>query len=150
MKGPAYFIRGRRSIDIIKTGGEKVSAFEVEREILSLPQVDECAVVGLPSEAWGQKVAAVIVLSEMGQNDSEPMTLRCLRRCLRDALKSRITGYKIPQDMEIVSILLHNAMGKVNKKELIASVFGGIESIRRRSVDLGKRRVPTMGTGIAK
>ncbi|KAM0215054.1 hypothetical protein ACHAPQ_011515 [Fusarium lateritium] len=131
--GPAYFIQGRRSADIIKTGGEKVSALEVEREILSLVEVDECAVVGLPSEAWGQKVAAVVVLSEKSEDG---MNLQQLR----SALKPRITAYKIPQDMEIVETLPRNAMGKINKKELINSVFGLADKIRRRSVDLGSRR----------
>ncbi|KAF9770287.1 hypothetical protein IL306_012189 [Fusarium sp. DS 682] len=133
-KGPAYFIQGRRSADIIKTGGEKVSALEVEREILALPEVDECAVVGLPSEAWGQKVAAVIVLSQ--KNIGESMTLPQLR----SALKPLITAYKIPQDMEMVASLPRNAMGKVNKKELVASVFGPVEKIRRRSIDLQSKR----------
>ncbi|KAF4945300.1 hypothetical protein FGADI_12040 [Fusarium gaditjirri] len=132
-KGPAYFIQGRRSADIIKTGGEKVSALEVEREILALPEVDECAVVGLPSEAWGQKVAAVIVLSS---KTSGSMSLQSLRA----ALKPRITAYKIPQDMEIVEVLPRNAMGKVNKKELVKSVFGAPEKIRRRSIDLKSKR----------
>lgn len=62
-KGPMYFIRGRKSVDIIKSGGEKVSALEIERELLSLPQISEAAVLGLPSEQWGQKVAAVVVLN---------------------------------------------------------------------------------------
>ncbi|QPC64391.1 hypothetical protein HYE67_006622 [Fusarium culmorum] len=132
-QGPAYFIQGRRSADIIKTGGEKVSALEVEREILSLDQIDECAVVGLPSESWGQKVVAVVVLSQKGE---EKMTLPQLRA----ALKPRITAYKIPQDLEIVETLPRNAMGKINKKELINSVFGPVEKIRRRSIDLGARR----------
>ncbi|KPA37797.1 acyl- synthetase family member mitochondrial [Fusarium langsethiae] len=131
-QGPAYFIQGRRSADIIKTGGEKVSALEVEREILTLPQIDEIAVVGLPSEAWGQKVAAVVVLS----HKDEQMTLQQLRA----ALKPHITAYKIPQDMEIVDTLPRNAMGKVNKKELVNSVFGSADNIRRRSIDLGKGR----------
>ncbi|GAT29565.1 AMP-binding enzyme [Aspergillus luchuensis] len=141
-QGPAYFIRGRRSVDIIKTGGEKVSALEIEREILALPQVEECVVVGLPSEAWGEKVAAVIVLSDQSRNDGKPLSLQDLR----DALKRRIAAYKVPQDMETVGMLPRNAMGKVNKKELTASVFGDIEKIRRRSLDLGKRRVPAMAT----
>ncbi|KLO92125.1 malonyl CoA synthetase [Fusarium fujikuroi] len=132
-KGPAYFIQGRRSADIIKTGGEKVSALEVEREILALPEVDECAVVGLPSEAWGQKVAAVIVLSTKA---GESISLHGLR----SALKARITAYKIPQDMQIVEVLPRNAMGKVNKKELVKSVFGEAEKIRRRSIDLQTKR----------
>ncbi|KAF5247314.1 hypothetical protein FANTH_6405 [Fusarium anthophilum] len=132
-KGPAYFIQGRRSADIIKTGGEKVSALEVEREILALPGVDECAVVGLPSEAWGQKVAAVIVLSSKAGGS---ITLQSLR----SALKARITAYKIPQDMVIVDVLPRNAMGKINKKELVKSVFGDAEKIRRRSIDLQTKR----------
>ncbi|KAI9039903.1 Malonyl-CoA synthetase MCS [Aspergillus affinis] len=126
-QGPAYFIRGRRSVDIIKTGGEKV---------------EECAVVGLASEAWDHKVAAVIALSENSPSESEPISLRYLR----DSLKSRLTAYKIPQDMEIVDMLPRNAMGEVNKKELIASVFGGIEGIRRRSFSLGKGRVSSAAT----
>ncbi|KAM0354824.1 hypothetical protein ACHAPU_000649 [Fusarium lateritium] len=131
-QGPAYFIQGRRSADIIKTGGEKISALEVEREILALPQVEECAVVGLPSETWGQKVAAVLVLSQQCQAQ---MSLQQLRT----ALKLRITAYKVPQDMELVQSLPRNAMGKVNKKELVGNVFGSAENIRRRSIDLGRK-----------
>ncbi|KAL8389034.1 hypothetical protein RB595_008842 [Gaeumannomyces hyphopodioides] len=145
--GPAYFIQGRRGADIIKTGGEKVSALEAEREILALPEVDECAVVGLPSEAWGQKVAAVVVLSAKGRDGpAGPLTLQCLRT----SLKSRITAYKIPQDMEIVKSLPRNAMGKINKKELTASVFGDAEKIRRRSINLGKKRNASAAVGVAK
>lgn len=145
-RGPAYFMQGRLSADIIKTGGEKVSALEIEREILALPEVDECAVVGLPSEAWGQKVAAVLVLSEQGRAGDEPMDLARLRR----VLKSRIVAYKIPQDVEVVDALPRNAMGKVNKKQLMASVFGDEESIRRRSIDLGQRPRPPATATVAK
>lgn len=133
--GPAYFIQGRQSADIIKTGGEKVSALEIEREILALPQVNECAVVGLPSEAWGQKVAAVVVLSEE-YGDDKSWGLAEIRR----ELKTRLVPYKIPQDLEVVQTIKRNAMGKVNKKELIPSVFGAPELIRRRSIDLQEAR----------
>ncbi|TVY42860.1 Acyl-CoA synthetase family member 3, mitochondrial, partial [Lachnellula cervina] len=51
-QGPMYFIRGRKSADIIKSGGEKVSALEVEREMLALPQIAETAVVAVPSGKW--------------------------------------------------------------------------------------------------
>lgn len=132
--GPAYFIQGRQSADIIKTGGEKVSALEIEREILALPQVDECAVVGLPSEGWGQKVAAIVVLSN--ESGEQSWSLADMRR----ELKIRLVPYKIPQDLEIVPTIQRNAMGKVNKKELVASVFGAPESIRRRSIDLLEAR----------
>ena len=133
-RGPAYFIQGRQSADIIKTGGEKVSALEIEREILALPQVSECAVVGLPSEAWGQKVAAVVVLAE--QWTDKEWSLVDLRR----ELKTHLVPYKIPQDLEIVPDIKRNAMGKVNKKELVSATFGDQETIRRRSIDLQEAR----------
>ncbi|KIW07023.1 uncharacterized protein PV09_01917 [Verruconis gallopava] len=121
-KGPMYFIQGRKSADIIKTGGEKVSALEVEREMLALPEISECAVVALPSDAWGQKVAAVVVLSEKGKTGGrggKPWGPMDLRRALRDVL----ANYKIPQDMKVVESIPRNAMGKINKKELVKTVF---------------------------
>jgi len=128
-RGPMYFIQGRKSVDIIKTGGEKVSALEVERELLSLyvvlvldsglwcftnpdtrPQVIEAAVVGLPSEQWGDKVAAVVVLdpdaASTGRNGKwGPMDMR-------RALKDRLAAYKIPQEMKVLDAIPRNAMGK--------------------------------------
>ncbi|KAJ6151704.1 hypothetical protein N7470_006832 [Penicillium chermesinum] len=114
---------GRKSVDIIKTAGEKISALEVERELLSLPQVAEAAVVGLPSEQWGQKVAAVLVLradaATSGRNGRAwgPMDMR-------RALKDRLASYKIPQEMKVLDSIPRNAMGKVNKKALLKEVFG--------------------------
>ncbi|KAL4924702.1 acyl-CoA synthetase [Aspergillus undulatus] len=123
-KGPMYFIQGRRSVDIIKIGGEKVSALEVERELLSLPQITEAAVVGLPSEQWGQKVAAIVVLSAeaagAGKN-GKPWSAMDMRRALRD----RLAGYKLPSEMKVFDgPIPRNAMGKVNKKMLVKEVFG--------------------------
>lgn len=119
-KGPMYFIRGRKSADIIKTGGEKVSALEVEREILSLPQITEAAVVAVPSSKWGQKVGAVIILKpdQVGRDGKKfgPMDLR---RALRD----RLANYKIPQVIKVVDDIPKNAMGKINKKQLVKQVF---------------------------
>jgi malonyl-CoA/methylmalonyl-CoA synthetase len=134
--GPLYFIRGRKSADIIKTGGEKVSALEVERELLSLPEIAEAAVVAVPSGKWGQKVGAVLVLKpeQTGKGGKKwgPMDMR---RALRD----RLANYKIPQIMRIVDEIPRNAMGKgrlqssqstwnpltiiVNKAQLVKVVF---------------------------
>lgn len=114
--GPLYFIHGRKSADIIKTGGEKVSALEVERELLSLPQVAEAAVVAVPSGAWGQKVGAVVVLDAAVTAKWTPLEMR-------RALKSRLANYKIPQVMKVVESIPRNAMGKINKKQLVAAVF---------------------------
>lgn len=110
-RGKMYFIQGRKSADIIKTGGEKVSALEVEREMLSLPEVAECAVVALDSEQWGQRVAAVVVLSEQGQTagrGGKPWGPMDMRRALRDVL----ANYKIPTEMKTVESIPRNAMGK--------------------------------------
>ncbi|KAF2224454.1 hypothetical protein BDZ85DRAFT_196191 [Elsinoe ampelina] len=132
-RGPAWFILGRASADIIKTGGEKISALEVEREMLSLPEISEAAVVGLPSVSWGQKVAAVVVLTEKGKTagrNGGVMGVLDLRRRLKD----RLAAYKIPQDLLVVETIPRNAMGKVNKKMLVKECFGDEGSIRKRSI----------------
>ncbi|KXL41675.1 hypothetical protein M433DRAFT_59758 [Acidomyces richmondensis BFW] len=138
-RGPAYFILGRKSADIIKTGGEKVSALEVERELLSLPEVRECAVVALPSVAWGQKVAAVVVLSDVG-NLAGKGGKKWSALDMRRALQGRLAAYKIPQDMVVVDAIPRNAMGKINKRELVDTVFGNQEKIRRRSIVVAEER----------
>lgn len=134
-RGPMYFIRGRKSVDIIKSGGEKVSALEIERELLSLcvlpylhnpflirylvpitnlrhrPQIAEAAVVGVASEQWGQKVAAVIVFRpDQAQTGRGGKTWGVMD--LRRALKDKLANYKIPQEMKVVEALPKNAMGK--------------------------------------
>jgi acyl-CoA synthetase (AMP-forming)/AMP-acid ligase II len=78
---------------------------------MSRPQIAEAAVVGLPSEQWGSKIAAVIVLSPdahaTGRNGKSwgPMDMR-------RALKDRLAGYKIPQEMKVLETIPRNAMGK--------------------------------------
>lgn len=110
-KGPMYFIQGRKSVDIIKSGGEKISALEIERELLSLPQVSEAAVVGIPSEQWGQKVAAVIVIDPRYCHSGK-QGKRWGAMDMRRALRDRLAGYKIPQELRIVERMPRNAMGK--------------------------------------
>lgn len=56
VEGKGFRVLGRTSVDIIKTGGYKVSALEVETILLAHSQIDECAVVGVPDVTWGQKV----------------------------------------------------------------------------------------------
>ena len=59
-----YRILGRTNIDILKTGGHKVSALEIEEALREHPAVAECAVVGVPDLEWGERVAAAVVLKE--------------------------------------------------------------------------------------
>ena len=118
-RGDMYFILGRRSADIIKSGGEKVSALEVEREMLALPQVAEVAVLAVPSGRWGQKVGAVVILDrEHAAPDGRWSPLE-----MRRALKGRLAHYKIPQVLKVVSHIPRNAMGKINKKQLVKDIF---------------------------
>lgn len=117
-QGPMYFILGRRSADIIKSGGEKVSALEVEREMLALPQVAEVAVLAVPSGQWGQKVGAVVVLDKENVPEGRWSALE-----MRRALKGRLVNYKIPQVLRVVDHIPRNAMGKINKKLLVKAIF---------------------------
>jgi malonyl-CoA/methylmalonyl-CoA synthetase len=101
-----YRIMGRLSVDIIKSGGYKLSALEIEAALLEHPQIRECAVIGLPDDIWGEAVTAVVVLD--GDTALELATLR-------EWCRGRLSVYKIPQRLRIVNELPRNAMGKVTK-----------------------------------
>ena len=101
-----YRILGRTSIDILKTGGHKVSALEIEEVLLQHPAIAECAVVGVADEEWGQRVAAAVVLrtgAELG--------LDSLRTWARELL----AVHKLPSRLLVLEALPRNAMGKVVK-----------------------------------
>ncbi len=101
-----YRIMGRLSVDIIKSGGYKLSALEIEAALLEHPDILECAVLGLPDATWGEAVTAVVV--PKGQAVVE-------LPALREWCKARISPYKIPQRLKVVPQLPRNAMGKVTK-----------------------------------
>ena len=105
-----YRILGRRSTDIIKTGGYKVSALEIENVLLLHPEITECAVVGLEDQEWGERVSAALVLIE----DSE-ITLDSLRSWA----KKRLAKYKIPTRIQRFETLPRNTLGKISKQILI-------------------------------
>lgn len=78
---------------------------------LARPEVSEAAVVGLQSDSWGQKVGAVVVLTEKGKSagrGGKEWSPLDMRRALRD----RLANYKIPQELRLVEVLPRNAMGK--------------------------------------
>jgi acyl-CoA synthetase (AMP-forming)/AMP-acid ligase II len=100
----AFFIQGRASVDIIKSGGYKISALDVERELLSLSVIDEAAVVGLEDEEWGQRVAAIVTLA----NGTAELKLKDLRNMLR----RNMAPYKIPTVLKVVDEIPRNKMGK--------------------------------------
>ena len=55
---------GRTSADILKSGGYKISALDVEKYLLQHPDIEECVVVGVPDQEWGERVAAVVVFKQ--------------------------------------------------------------------------------------
>ena len=101
-----YRIMGRLSVDIIKSGGYKLSALEIESVLLDHPLIAECAVIGVPDDTWGEVVAAVVVLKPDGA-----LELAVLREWCGD----RLSPYKIPRRLAVVTELPRNAMGKVTK-----------------------------------
>jgi len=107
-------ILGRTSVDIIKSAGYKISALEVEKHILSIPEVKEVTVVALPDEVYGEIVCAIVV-----PRDGFEVTLQDIH----DGCKDEIAKYKLPKAIKIIKEIPRNAMGKVNKKELIAALF---------------------------
>lgn len=104
-----YRILGRISQDIIKTGGEKVSALEIEHKLMEHPAIAECAVVGVPDPQWGEKVCVAVVLRPGMSLDGDE---------LRDWARSRLAPYKIPKELRIVEVLPRNATGKVLKRQV--------------------------------
>src|SRR5690606_21993719 len=98
-------IVGRESVDLIKTGGFRVGAGEVETALLGHPGVREAAVVGLPDEDLGQRIVAFVV------GDAEPDELI-------EYVAQQLSVHKRPREVRIVDALPRNAMGKVLKKQL--------------------------------
>jgi malonyl-CoA/methylmalonyl-CoA synthetase len=101
-----YRIMGRLSVDIIKSGGYKLSALEIEAVLLEHPGILECAVIGLPDPVWGEAVTAVVV----SRGETAPALAE-----LREWCRSRLSPYKIPRNLKVVPQLPRNAMGKVTK-----------------------------------
>jgi len=103
----AYRILGRASIDIIKSGGYKLSALEIEATLLEHPDVSEVAVIGIPDDEWGELVACALVVSQPLSDD-----------VLTAWARERMSGYKVPRRWHFTEALPRNALGKVTKPSL--------------------------------
>mgnify|MGYP003665301660 CR=1 FL=1 len=104
----SYKILGRNSIDIIKSGGYKISALEIEEVLRQHSSIKDCAVIGLPDEEWGEIIGVSLVLKVENLNIGN----------LKSWLKEKLPGYKIPKKYIIQNDLPRNAMGKVTKNEV--------------------------------
>lgn len=104
----SYKILGRNSVDIIKSGGYKISALEIEEVLREHPEIKDCAVVGIADEEWGEIIGACLVVSGDGPDLH-----------LLDAwVKARLAAYKAPRKYILRDDLPRNVMGKVTKNEL--------------------------------
>jgi malonyl-CoA/methylmalonyl-CoA synthetase len=108
-----YRLLGRTSVDIIKTGGFKVSALEIEEVLRTHGDIAECAVVGVADDEWGERVSAAVEL-----RSGATIALDDLQAWARTLL----APYKVPRALSIVDALPRNAMGKVVKPQ-VARLF---------------------------
>ena len=104
-----YRIMGRNSVDIIKSGGYKISALEIEEVLRTHPSVKDCAVVGLENEEWGELVAAALVPAENTHINTA---------AVNSWLREQIPAYRVPRKYIEVKELPRNAMGKVTKNDV--------------------------------
>lgn len=105
--GGMHRIVGRESVDLIKSGGYRIGAGEIETVLLGHPGVEEAAVVGMPDADLGQRIVAYIVGSASGNE-------------LIDYVAQQLSVHKRPREVRIVDALPRNAMGKVLKKQLLS------------------------------
>jgi malonyl-CoA/methylmalonyl-CoA synthetase len=126
-EGEYYFILGRASVDIIKSGGYKISALDIEREMLGLTYVSEVMVVGVPDEEFGERVAALVRTKderEVMEIERHLLPKRLDLQRLRGDLKTRLAGYKMPTVLRVITEEIPKSVtGKVEKKALGPKFF---------------------------
>lgn len=111
-----YLTISDRKKDVIITGGENVSSIEVEDCLFSHPDVAEVAVIGVPSEKWGETIKALVVRAPGGAADEAELIAWC---------KQRLAGYKAPTSVEFREVLDRTATGKLQKFKLRAPYWEG-------------------------
>jgi malonyl-CoA/methylmalonyl-CoA synthetase len=108
--GGYFRVLGRTSVDILKSGGYKLSALEIEEALREHAAVSDVAVVGVPDETWGDRVVACVVVRQ--GKTLAPDELRAFA-------KEKLASYKCPKDVVVMGDLPRNAMGKVQKPSLV-------------------------------
>jgi fatty-acyl-CoA synthase len=95
--------------DMYISGGENVYPAEVENVLYQLPQIAEAAIIGVPSERWGETGKAVVVLKAGTELTADEVIAHCL---------ANLAKFKVPQSVEFIEALPRNATGKVLKRTL--------------------------------
>jgi acyl-CoA synthetase (AMP-forming)/AMP-acid ligase II len=109
MDDAGYLTIGDRKKDIIITGGENVNSIEVEDTLFSHPAVAEVAIIGVPSEKWGETIKALVVLAPRAEVTEAELIAHC---------KERLAGYKAPTSVEFRAEIPRTATGKIQKFKL--------------------------------
>lgn len=104
----SYQILGRNSVDIIKSGGYKISALEIEEVLRTHPNIKDCGVVGIPDLEWGEIIGASIIL-KFGELSTDDLT---------SWIQEKLPAYKTPRRFVFQDDLPRNVMGKVTKNEI--------------------------------
>ena len=115
MDGEGFYYIVDRWKDMYISGGENVYPAEVENVLYQLPQVAEAAVIGVPSDKWGEVGLAVLALKPGQALDKDAVLAHC---------QGKLARFKIPNDIAIVPALPRNATGKVLKRELRKQFVG--------------------------
>ncbi len=105
-----------RKKDMIISGGLNVFPIEIERVIWSHPAVQDCAVIGVPDEKWGEAVKAVVELKPDGQASADEIIALC---------KDKLSTYKAPKTVDFWDELPRSGVGKVLKREVRAHFWKG-------------------------
>jgi acyl-CoA synthetase (AMP-forming)/AMP-acid ligase II len=107
------FIEGR-SDDTIIRGGENIAPAEIEEVLLGHPDVSRCAVVGLPDDEWGQRIAAVVVLRDGALADADAIT---------SFARSQLRGSKTPDVVSFATDLPYTDTGKLLRRQVLADLM---------------------------
>jgi len=118
VEADGYLIISDRKKDVIISGGENVSSVEVEDCLYQHPAVAEAAVIGVPSERWGETVKALVVLRADQAADEAEMIAFC---------RDRLAHYKCPTSVEFRDSLIRTATGKLQKFKLRGAYWEGYE-----------------------
>lgn len=109
LDGDGYLHITDRSTDMIITGGFNVYPSEIEQVIWSHPAVNDCAVIGVPDEEWGEAVKAIVELNAGADLDPEVLIALCTQK---------LGSVRAPKTVDIVDVLPRSPIGKVVKTEL--------------------------------
>jgi acyl-CoA synthetase (AMP-forming)/AMP-acid ligase II len=118
MDDSGYVFIMDRLKDMIVSGGENVYPREIEEVLFTHPAVADAAVIGVPSDKWGEAVKAVVVLKPDASAGADDLI---------DFCRDKLAGYKRPSSVDFVDALPKNPSGKILKRELREPYWKGVD-----------------------